>query len=102
VFINKLPVPGTSSYFTHTPKPVPIGIGTRTQEKYRGRENREYFATFPSELQCVRMHSSVANSVWRSRTSDGIRCANSILFYLTFQIYMKYNQNLKKAKITGA
>jgi hypothetical protein len=30
----------------------------------RGRKNREYLATFPSELHCVRMHSSVANS-WK-------------------------------------
>jgi hypothetical protein len=30
----------------------------------RGRKNREYLATFPSELHCVRMHSIVANS-WK-------------------------------------
>jgi hypothetical protein len=51
----------------------------------RGRKNREYFTTFPSELHCVRMHSSVDNSVWRSRTPDGIRCAHSILFYSIFK-----------------
>jgi hypothetical protein len=31
---------------------------------HRGRKNREYLATFPSELHCVRMHYSVANS-WK-------------------------------------
>jgi hypothetical protein len=48
----------------------------------RGRKNREYLATFPSELHCVRMHSSQCSSVanswkdhaWRSRMPDGVQC----------------------------
>jgi hypothetical protein len=35
----------------------------------RGRKNREYLATFPSELHCVRMHSSDANS-WKDLPVD--------------------------------
>jgi hypothetical protein len=41
-----------------------VGLNYHTQVWPRGRKNREYLATFPSELHCERMHSSVANS-WK-------------------------------------
>jgi hypothetical protein len=52
----------------------------------RGRKNREYLATFPSELHCVRMHSSVADSwkdlpanfaiLWRGIQLTHVQCYN--------------------------
>jgi hypothetical protein len=51
----------------------------------RGRKNREYLATFPSELHCVRMHSSVANS-WKDlpvNFTTLLRVFNSHMFNAT-------------------
>jgi hypothetical protein len=56
---TRLPVPSSGEVYIFQ-----RGLGQKEGGGIRGRKNREYLATFPSELYCVRMHSSVADS-WK-------------------------------------